>query len=94
VIPAWLMTSGAAATTPGWARTICSVLRQSSIRRPAPKVRILRCGLATRIRSRRSLRRPFITPSTTINAITPTATPPVEITVLSEAALELRRLRR
>ena len=35
-----------------------------------------------------------MTPSTTISAMTPTATPPVEMTVLSDATLELRRLRR
>jgi hypothetical protein len=35
-----------------------------------------------------------MTPSTTMSAVTPTATPPVEITVLSEAVREPRRLRR
>ena len=93
-MPAWLMTSGAAATTPGCFRTSASTFFQSSTRSPAPKVRMRRCGLATRIRSRRSFRRPFITPSTTISAMTPTATPPVEITVLSDAVREPRRLRR
>ena len=53
---------------------------------PAPKVRTRRCGLPTRILSRRSSRSPFITPSTTISALTPTTTPPVAITLLSEAA--------
>jgi hypothetical protein len=35
-----------------------------------------------------------MTPSTTMRAVTPTATPPVEITVLREAVLEFLRLRR
>jgi hypothetical protein len=35
-----------------------------------------------------------MTPSTTMSAVTPTATPPVEITVFSEAVLEFRRLRK
>jgi hypothetical protein len=64
------------------------------MRRPAPKVRILRCGLATRMRWRRSFRRPFMTPSTTTSARTPTATPPAEMTVLSDATLVVRRLLR
>jgi hypothetical protein len=46
------------------------------------------------MRSRKSSRSPFITPSTTMRAVTPTATPPVEITVLSDAVREFRRLRR
>jgi hypothetical protein len=33
-----------------------------------------------------------MTPSTTMSAVTPTATPPVEITVFNEAVREFRRL--
>src|SRR5688572_14537644 len=88
------MTSGSAATTPGCCRTCASTSRQLSSRSPAPKVRTRRWGLATRMRERRSLRRPFITPSTTISAITPTATPPVAMTVWSDANFEDRRDRR
>ncbi len=93
-MPAWLITSGAAATTPGCLRMIRSALRQSSIRRPAPNVSTRRCGVG----HQNPL--PQVVPQAVHDAQhhdqrdDPTATPPVEITVLSEAALEPRRLRR
>jgi hypothetical protein len=42
------------------------------------------CGLVPRILSRRSRCSPVITAVTTISAITPTKTPPIEIRVISE----------
>ncbi len=52
---------------------------------PRPCVWTRRCGDATRIRSRRSLRRPFITPSTTISAVTPRVMLPMAMMVCSDA---------
>ena len=47
-----------------------------------------------RIFSRSSLCSPFITPITTIKAVTPTATPAVAISVMSDTNRDERRLRR
>jgi hypothetical protein len=51
-------------------------------------------GLATRIFSRRSCWRPFITPMMTISALTPTTTPPMAMTLMNESSRDPRRLRR
>src|ERR1051325_3693350 len=87
-------TNGAAASTPGVRRTWPSTLCQSSSRSPSPYVRTRRWGLATRIFSRRSACRPFITPRTTTSAMTPTVTPPTAITVMRDSRRDERRLRK
>ena len=47
-----------------------------------------------RILSRRSDCSPFITPSTSTSAVTPTVTPPTAITVIKDSSRDERRLRR
>ena len=51
-------------------------------------------GLPIRIFSRRSRCSPFITPMMTISALTPTTTPPIAMTLMSDSSLDPRRLRR
>src|ERR671926_241690 len=51
-------------------------------------------GLPMRILSRRSVCKPFMTPMITISALTPTSTPPIAMTLISERRREPRRLRR
>src|SRR5215469_7090433 len=71
-MPACVITKGAAAVTPLVCRTVSSTRCQSSRRRPSPYVSTRRCGLPTRILSRRSDCSPFMTPNTITNAATPT----------------------
>ena len=51
-------------------------------------------GLPMRIFSRRSCCSPFITPMMTMSALTPTTTPPIAITLISDSSFDPRRLRR
>jgi hypothetical protein len=51
-------------------------------------------GLPTRIFSRRSRCRPFITPMMMISALTPTTTPPIAITLMKDSRRDRRPLRR
>ena len=68
------------------ARSTSSRLKPSQFKRFLSTSRLL----VPRILSRRSLPNPDITAITTINAITPSATPPMEIQVLSEINLWVR----
>ena len=83
-----------AATTPGCLRTVASAFCQSFITMSSPNGRTRTSGLPMRIFSRRSFCNPFITPMMTINALTATATPPIEIRLISESSFDPRRLRR
>jgi hypothetical protein len=87
-------TTGAAPTTPSVRRTRWSAFRQSGIARSPPTVSTRMSGLPTRIFSRRSFCSPFITPMMTMSALTPTSTPPIAMTLISDTRRELRRLRR
>ncbi len=51
-------------------------------------------GDPMRIFSRRSRCNPFITPITTMRALTPTMTPPMAMTLMNDSSFEPRRLRR
>ncbi|OYV72083.1 MAG: hypothetical protein B7Z72_05555 [Gemmatimonadetes bacterium 21-71-4] len=53
-----------------------------------------RSGLPSRILFRRSVCSPVITPLIRIRALTPTITPPIAITLISDSRREPRRLRR
>jgi hypothetical protein len=93
-MPACEDTNGDAATTPGCSRTVRSTGCQPVIFISSPKVSTRTSGLPIRIFSRRSFWSPFITPMITINALTPTMTPPIAIMLISDSSFDPRRLRR
>jgi len=89
-----VMTNGDALTTPSMFRTRASSCSQSRMMSSSPKLSTRKSGLATRIFSRKSVCRPFITPMITTSALTPTITPAMAMTVMNDKSRDPRRLRR
>jgi len=84
----------ATATTPGSFFTMPNASFHDCIFMSSPNVRTRISGLPTRIFSRRSFCSPFMTAMMRISALTPTATPPIAITLISDNSRDPRRLRR
>ena len=77
------------ASTCGWRRTRSAVARQSARASP-PFTPTSTCDTTDSIRSRTSLRKPFITDRTMISAATPRAMPAIDAAEMNE----MKRLRR
>ena len=91
---AFVITNGAPATTPGCAVTVLSTGSQPFITMSEPIVSTRTSGLPIRIFSRKSFCSPVMTPMITMSALTPTTTPPIAITLISDSSFDPRRLRR
>ena len=92
VSSAWALTYGAAPTTSGFLRAASATPFQSA---SAPSIaNTSTCETTDSMRSRTCETKPFITDSTTISAITPSAMPSIEMPEMNEMNLLRRRARR